>query len=107
MEFTSLEEVITFAMCQEEFACQLYTNAAAKTTNMSARKMLRAIAAEEAVHRVDLSKIDVSLLQQEQIREPHYLAVKELHPTRPTLKSSVSRLRRRRSPGTSMSPLRQ
>ena len=86
MEFVSLEEIIKYAVQREEIAYQLYTDAAAKSTSISARKMFEEIAAEEASHKDVFSKIDVALLHQESARQqPHlnlseYLADIELRP---------------------------
>ena len=86
MEFVSLEEIIKFAVQREEIAYQLYTDAAAKSTSISTRKMFEEIAAEEASHKDVFSKIDVALLHQESARkQPHlnlseYLADIELRP---------------------------
>jgi rubrerythrin len=79
MEFASLQEVITFAVHQEELACQLYTDAAARTANLSARKMLLEIAAEEAVHRDDFTRIGISLPQQEPV-DREASTPRKLHP---------------------------
>ena len=86
MEFVSLEEIINFAVEREELAYQLYTDAAAKSTSIAARKMFEEMAAEEAGHRDVFSRIDVALLHQESARKgPHlnlseYLADIEMRP---------------------------
>jgi rubrerythrin len=86
MEFVSLEEIINFAVRREELAFQLYTDAAAKSTSIAARKMFEEIAAEEAGHKDVFSRIDVALLHQESSRKgPHlnlsqYLTEIELRP---------------------------
>jgi rubrerythrin len=43
MEFVTLEEIIKFAVQREEIAYQLYTDAAAKSTSISAHKMFEEI----------------------------------------------------------------
>jgi rubrerythrin len=86
MEFASLEEIIHFAVRLEENAYLLYTDAAAKSTTISGRKMFEEMAAEEAGHKNVFSKIDIALIHQESSRKaPHlnlseYLAEIEMRP---------------------------
>lgn len=60
--FKSLQEVITFAIEQEEASYQLYTRAAGMVKAISSRKMLEDMAAQELGHKrllqgMDLEKI--------------------------------------------------
>ncbi len=63
MSFVTLEQVIKYAVEREEAAFQLYTKAAAMSTDIAAKKMFQEMAAEEAGHkevfgRMDLEKAD-------------------------------------------------
>jgi len=70
MEFVSLKEIIAFAVQREELAFQLYTDAAAKSSSIAARKMFEEMAAEETGHRDVFSRVDLAQLP----REPHSTA---------------------------------
>lgn len=59
MGFVTLDEVIKFAVKQEEKAYQLYKNAAAVSKSISAKKMFEEMAAEEAGHKVVFGKMSV------------------------------------------------
>lgn len=77
MEFVSLEEIIQYAVSREEQAYQLYTDAAAKSNTISARKMFEEMAAEEAGHKDVFSKIDVAVLHEESARKAPHLNLSE------------------------------
>lgn len=59
MEFTTLEDVIRFAVRREDAAYRLYRNAAEKAPNIATRKMFEELAAEEAGHKEVFSRIDI------------------------------------------------
>ena len=65
MGFTTLEEVIRFAVKREETAYQLYKNAAENSTGIAARKMFEEMAAEEAGHKEVFSRIDIAEAMQQ------------------------------------------
>jgi rubrerythrin len=65
MGFTTLEEIIAFAVEREETAYQLYKNAAEKSTSIAARKMFEEMAAEEAGHKMVFSRLEVAALHQQ------------------------------------------
>jgi len=77
MKFVSLEEIINYAVSREELAYQLYTDAAAKSNTISARKMFEEMAAEEAGHKDVFSKIDVAVLHEESARKTPHLNLSE------------------------------
>ena len=56
--FTTLEEVIRFAVEREELAYQLYANAAKRTASISARKVFAELAHEELGHKHSFEKLD-------------------------------------------------
>lgn len=60
MAFTTLEEIIRFAVKREETAYTLYKNAAEKSSGIAARKMFEEMAAEEAGHKEVFSRIDIA-----------------------------------------------
>lgn len=60
MGFTTLEEIIKFAVQREETAYQLYKTAAETSTSIAARKMFEEMAAEEKGHKEVFSKIDLA-----------------------------------------------
>lgn len=71
MAFTTLEEVIRFAVQREETAYKLYKNAAEKSSSIAARKMFEEMAAEEAGHKEVFSRIDIAeAMQQASARVP-------------------------------------
>ena len=65
MAFTTLEEIIKFAVKREETAYRLYKDAADKSTSIAARKMFEEMAAEEAGHQKVFSKIDLATVHQQ------------------------------------------
>jgi rubrerythrin len=65
MGFTTLEDIISFAVQREETAYQLYKNAAEMSTSIASRKMFEEMAAEEAGHKQVFSRIDVAKLHQQ------------------------------------------
>lgn len=60
MAFTTLEDIIRFAVKREEAAYQLYKTAAEQSTSIAARKMFEEMAAEEAGHKEVFSRIEVA-----------------------------------------------
>lgn len=60
MAFTTLDEIIKFAVQREETAYHLYKTAAEKSTSIAARKMFEEIAAEEAGHKEVFSRVDLA-----------------------------------------------
>lgn len=60
MQFTTLEDVIKFAVKREDTAFRLYKTAAEKATNPGIRKMFEELAAEEAGHKEVFSRIEVA-----------------------------------------------
>jgi rubrerythrin len=65
MAFTKLEDIIKFAVKREEIAYRLYTDAAAKSTTIPARKMFEEMAAEELGHQKVFSKVELASLHQD------------------------------------------
>lgn len=59
MAFVTLEEVLKFAVQREETAYQLYKNAAAISTSISAKKMFEEMAAEELGHKEVFGKMSL------------------------------------------------
>ncbi len=62
MGFTTLEEIISFAVEREETAYQLYKKAAEQSTTIAGRKMFEEMAAEEAGHKQVFSRVDERVL---------------------------------------------
>jgi rubrerythrin len=60
MGFTTLEEIIAFAVQREDTAYHLYKSAAEKSSSIAARKMFEEIAAEEAGHKEVFSRVDLA-----------------------------------------------
>ncbi len=69
MPFVTLDEIIKFAVKREEAAYQLYKNAAAISTSISAKKMFEEMAAEEAGHKEVFGKMSLE-------RAEEYKAIK-------------------------------
>ena len=67
MNFTTLEDVIKFAVEREETAYQLYMNAAERTESISARKVFAELAQEEAGHKQAFAKLDLEKAQEYKI----------------------------------------
>ena len=67
MNFTTLEDVIKFAVQREETAYKLYSNAAARTESISARKVFEELALEEAGHKEAFAKLDLQKAQEYRI----------------------------------------
>ena len=67
MHFTTLDEVIKFAVEREELAYQLYSNAARRTTSISARKVFEELAHEEEGHRKSFENLDLKMAQEYKI----------------------------------------
>ena len=58
--FTTIEDIIKFAVQREDTAYRLYKEAAEKTTSIAARKMFEEMAAEEAGHKEVFSRVDLA-----------------------------------------------
>jgi rubrerythrin len=63
MSFTTLDDVIKFAVQREETAYRLYQSAAQKATSISSRKMFEELAHEEAAHKVSFERLDLGVLE--------------------------------------------
>ena len=59
MSFSTLEDVIKYAVQREEEAYQLYKKAAAQTKSIAARKLFEEMAAEEAGHKEVFGKMNL------------------------------------------------
>ncbi len=64
MGFTTLQEIIAFAVQREETAYQLYKAAAEKSSSIAARKMFEEMANEEAGHKQVFSRVELAAAHQ-------------------------------------------
>jgi rubrerythrin len=64
VDFTTLADVIKFAVQREDTAYRLYTNAAKRTESISARKVFAELAHEEEGHKHSFEKLNLEMAQE-------------------------------------------
>lgn len=63
-EFTTLEDIIKFAVKREDTAYRLYANAATKATSIGTRKMFEEMANEEMGHKHSFEKLSLEVTEE-------------------------------------------
>jgi rubrerythrin len=67
VNFTTLDDVIKFAVEREDMAFRLYTNAARRTDSISSRKVFEELAHEEEGHKKSFENLDLSMAHEYKI----------------------------------------
>jgi len=67
VNFTTLDDVIKFAVEREDLAYRLYSNAARRTESISARKVFEELAHEEEGHKKSFENLDLRMAHEYKI----------------------------------------